>query len=151
MPDTSIAIIGPFELTGRPSNLLVRTQATVTNNWIYLDFDLVNVDSGERLSFGREVSYYRGVSGGESWSEGSRNDSALLPRIAAGRYVLRIFPTAPTAVNYTVTLRRDVTPRSLYGTVFVLLFLPPVLVSLRSKSFEVTRWAESDFPIIEVE
>ena len=42
------------------SNVEVATSASVTNDWIYLNYALINQDSGEAWDFGREVSFYSG-------------------------------------------------------------------------------------------
>jgi hypothetical protein len=147
-PDSSIFVVGPFELEGRPSNVQIKTRSDVDNNWLYLDMDLLNVDTGERRSIGREVSYYHGRDGGESWSEGSRSDGALLSSVPAGTYALRIFPSGPANVFYTVSVRRDVPPTLMYLMVFFLLLVPAVVSETKHYKFEIARWAESDFPMV---
>src|SRR6185436_7446417 len=49
-----------FELNGRPTNVMIRTNANVFNSWIYLSMALINDDTGRAYDFGREVSYYAG-------------------------------------------------------------------------------------------
>ena len=76
-------ITSVFELTGRPSNVVIRSKATVDNSWIYLNLALINEETGNGYDFGREISYYHGRDGGESWSEGSASDEAVLPSVPA--------------------------------------------------------------------
>jgi hypothetical protein len=147
-PDSSVAVLGPFELEGRPSNVQIKTRTNVSNTWFYIDVDLLNVDTGERFSVGREISYYHGRSGGESWSEGSRKDGALLSSIPAGRYALRIFPSGPSDVSYSVTIRRDVPPMMMYIAALFFVLVPMGFSEARRFKFEAARWAESDFPIV---
>ncbi len=137
----------PFEIGGHTSNVVVHSEADVSNNWIYLSFALINDETGQAYDFGREISYYFGVDGGESWSEGGRDDDAVLPAVPAGRYYLRIEPDGPASAQYTVKVTRDV-PRKLY-LFFALLALAigPALVAWRQWSFEVKRWSESDHPM----
>ena len=88
---------------------------------------LVNVETGEALDFGLELSYYAGVEDGEAWTEGSRDARELLPSVPPGKYVLRIEPEggdAGQAVPYTVRVRRDVT-RVWYPLLALLLLLVP--------------------------
>jgi hypothetical protein len=69
----------------------VRINSNTNNSWLYAEVDLVDAGSGESLGFvGREVSYYHGVEGGESWSEGSRKwrETYIVPK--GGRYKLRV-------------------------------------------------------------
>ena len=66
---------------------------------------LVLEETGAALDVGREVSYYHGVDSDGSWSEGSRDDNALIPAVPAGRWFLRIDPEGPLTGNpiaYTV-------------------------------------------------
>src|SRR5579872_4437827 len=100
-----------FELTGRPSQVRVDTTTSVNNNWIYLNYTLINDDTGQAYDFGREASYYSGYDSDGSWSEGSRNDSVMLPGIPAGHYYLRIEPEGERGhepVVYTVTVTQGV-------------------------------------------
>lgn len=143
--DSSVVVVGPFTLEGRTSNLSVDVQTAVANNWIYFDYALMDTGTGEVREFGREVSYYFGRSGGESWSEGSSSDRAMIPSVPAGEYMLRIAPEAPSQVGYEVELRRDVPVTLFYVGTFILLLLPPAFAVFRRQAFESQRWAESDY------
>ena len=135
----------PFALTGRASNVVVETTADIENKWIYFSLALINLDSGQAYDFGREVSYYHGVDGGESWSEGGRSDEAVLPNVPAGQYYLRIGPDSDAPpVNYVVRVSRDVPTLWFLPVALVALSLYPLIFWLRSRSFETQRWAESD-------
>jgi hypothetical protein len=137
-----------FELNGRTSNVVVRTNANVQNNWIYLSMALINDETGTAYDFGREIGYYSGRDSDGSWSEGRQSDEAVLSRIPSGRYYLRIEPEGTVSTAYTVRVFRDV-PRwwPLLVTLGVLMLVP--LISFwRSRSFEYQRWSESDHPIL---
>ncbi len=144
-----------FELKGHPSSVEVRTETTLENQWIYLNYALINEQTGRAWDFGREVSYYHGVDGGESWSEGSRNDSAVIPAVPPGRYYLRVEPETDTTtpasigrrIDYTIVVLRDVPSYLLLWLVVPLLLAPPVLRSVSSRSFEFARWQESDYAV----
>ena len=142
-----------FELKGRPSTVQVRTWAPVSNEWIYLNYALINQDTGQAWDFGREVSYYSGYDSDGSWSEGSRDDTVVLPSIPSGHYYLRIEPEVdPTvrAISYSVQVTRGVPVLGMYGVALVALLLPPLLISLRWYTFERSRWSESDHPPMQV-
>src|SRR5579862_2326777 len=81
-----------FDLKGRTSSVEVQTDADVSNQWIYLNYALINEDTGQAYDFGREVSYYSGTDSDGAWHEGARYDSVLLPSVPAGRYYLRVEP-----------------------------------------------------------
>jgi hypothetical protein len=109
---------------------------------------LINEQTGVALDFARELGYYFGVEGGESWSEGSQRGRMVLPTVAPGRYYLRVEPegnpTDRSPVDYSIHVRRDRPVWAFYGIALLLLGAPPLLVTLRHASFEHKRWSESD-------
>ena len=136
-----------FELKGHTSDVELTTSANVDNNWIYLNYALINQDTGHGYDFGREVSYYHGYDSDGSWSEGRSKDTAIVPSIPPGNYYLRVEPeSAPNhgTIRYTITVRRDVPQASFFGLGVLALLLPAALVTWRSLNFEHLRWAESD-------
>ena len=139
----------PFELSGRTSNVDVSLDSNLSNNWMLVNLALINEETGVALDFGRALEYYFGVEGGESWSEGSRRGSVVLPTVPAGRYYLRVEPEGDAAsraqVDYSLRVRRDRPALGFYGIALVLLFIPPLAVTLRHAAFEHQRWSQSDY------
>jgi len=136
-----------FELKGRPSSVEVSVNTDLSNNWAYFRFALINAGTGEAYDFGREVSYYFGRDSDGNWTEGGRNDSALIPSVPAGRYYLRVEPEMdPNAapVYYTLSVTRDVPSYAFFWIALPLLLIPPFFVTIRSAAFEGKRWQESD-------
>src|SRR5271168_654699 len=142
-----------FELKGRLSNVEVSTHADVSNNWIYLNYALINQDTGQAWDFGREVSYYYGRDSDGSWSEGSDHDSVVVPSVPAGHYYLRIEPESDPKhppVGYTVEVKRGVPVLGFFGIAFLALLIPAIVITWRSISFERACWSESDHPPIQI-
>jgi len=142
-----------FALGGGTSNVQVKTSAPVDNHWIYLNYALINQDTGQAWDFGREVSYYHGYDSDGSWSEGKRTDSVVIPSVPPGHYYLRIEPEVdPTlpATPYSVSVVRDVPVFGIYGIAFLALLVPVVIISFRAYTFERSRWSESDHPPMEL-
>ncbi len=139
-----------FDLKGHTSNVEVAVDTDLDNSWVYFGYSLINDSTGEAFDFGREVSRYSGVDSDGAWTEGSTNDSALIPSVPPGRYYLRVEPEGPAAryVNYTITIRRDVPNMIWFGLVLLLLLIPPIVVSFRSARFEGARWQESDYATV---
>jgi hypothetical protein len=140
-------VTNDFELTGHTSNVQVETSTDLDNHWVYLNYALINEDTGQAFDFGREVSYYHGYDSDGSWSEGGRNDKVAVPSVPAGRYYLRVEPEGDPGYGvtyYNVTVKRDVPQYSFYGIALLALLVPAVLLTWRSLSFEHMRWAESD-------
>jgi hypothetical protein len=136
-----------FEMEGRASPVKVETSANIDNKWIYINYTLVNDETGQTYDFGREVSYYHGYDDGESWTEGSPRDSVTLPAVPAGRYFLRIEPDGDVSlgnISYAVTVTRGAPTSVWFLIAMPLLLVPAIFASWRSISFEHRRWQESD-------
>ena len=133
-----------FELTGGNKNVEVGTHADIDNDWIYLNFALINDQTGQTFDFAREVSYYHDSDG----TEGSRNNSVVIPSVPGGRYYLRIEPEmspASHSARYEIFVRRDVPIFSFFWITGLLLLIPPIVMTYRRSKFEAARWRESDF------
>jgi hypothetical protein len=147
-PGAGGAFVTPaFELAGATANVVVETETTADNQWLYLDYALINEATGQTYDFGREVSYYSGRDSDGAWTEGSRGDRARIGAVPGGRYFLRVEPSGEAAgrtIGYTIRVRRDVPTVAYYLLALVALALPPVVGTLRSAGFETRRWAESD-------
>lgn len=140
-------VTNDFELTGHTSNVQVETSTDLDNHWVYLNYALINEDTGQAFDFGREVSYYHGYDSDGSWSEGGPNDKVAVPSVPSGRYYLRVEPEGDPGYGvtyYNITVKRDVPQYSFYGIALLALLVPAVLLTWRSLSFEHMRWAESD-------
>jgi len=142
---------GEFRV-GSTSNLTVRNRTNLTNTWVELTLTLVDKDTGQAYGATREISYYEGIDGGESWSEGSRDDEVVFKKVPPGTYYLTVdadLPTdRPAAASGTLEVVRDapVWSNLLLAIVFLVLF--PIYTRWRWASFEVRRWADSDHPKI---
>lgn len=151
-----------FTVSGSPANLEVTAESSgaLDNRWAFYRLTLINNDTNTALDFGIENSYYHGVDGGESWSEGNRTRSVTLPHVAAGNYYFRIEPESGTGEGperydpnapdpgrelfvYAISARRDVTQWSLFWWSTLFLLPIPLIQSVRSWSFESRRWAKS--------
>jgi hypothetical protein len=141
-----------FNLEGRTSTVKVTTDAMADNSWIYLNYALINQDTGQAWDFGREVSYYHGYDSDGAWTEGSTHDSVVIPTVPSGHYYLRIEPESDPKhpqIVYTVEVERGVPVFGFYGLAFFALLIPAVVMTWRSLSFERARWAESDHPPVQ--
>jgi len=134
-----------FDLAGRDSNIKLSIRTDLNNNWAYFGFALINEGTGQTFDFGREVSYYRDSDG----SEGSPNNSVVIPRVPSGKYYLRIEPEMDSkgyqSVRYEIDVRRDVPNYALFWIAALLLLIPPIYTTVRASGFESARWRESDY------
>lgn len=145
-PEKSV-VTSPFELKGHTSNVEVSLNTNLHNQWAYFSMALINAETDVALDFGREVAYYTGVDEDGAWREGSQTDTTYVPMVPPGQYYLRIEPeTDAGQFAYTVRVRRDVTRPSLLVFALLLLVLPIGWVWWAHRSFEQSRWMESDHP-----
>ncbi|MGB2972960.1 MAG: hypothetical protein WBD29_11440, partial [Candidatus Competibacter sp.] len=138
----------PFTLHGRASNLVIRTQTNLTNNWVYFDLALIERDTGASYAIGRELDYYQGVDEGERWSEGDAGDEAVLSAIPAGNYYLNVeaeLPPGSATVTSTFTVFRDVPGWTNFLLALLGLLVLPLGFRWRVWAYERARWAESDY------
>lgn len=76
----------PFEITESGTVCRADFESQVDNSWVYLDVAVLNEQDEALLDFSTEISYYHGYSGGESWSEGSRDDYVTFKLKEPGKY-----------------------------------------------------------------
>jgi hypothetical protein len=143
---TYVFFTPPFELEAN-QNTRVRLDVPLDNSWMYATVDLVHEASGELRSYGVELSYYHGIEGGESWSEGSQKDEHLFGAGRAGSHVLRLElqTPGPSSQRPVVSVAQDVFAFGQLGIVLLSLAVPGGLLALAQYVFERSRWAESDF------
>ena len=147
-----------FDLNGRTTSLEIAIKTDLVDNWAYFNFALINSSTGDAFDFGREVSYYRDSDD----NEGSPNSSVLIPSVPPGRYYLRVEPEMDTAgstprrgarpkyntMRYQLSLRHGVPSYAWFWIAGFLLLIPPIVHSIRARSFETRRWADSDYPAV---
>ena len=137
-----------FSLQSRARSLRVRHNTNVENNWLDLATTLVEKKTGEAYQGVQEISYYRGVDGGENWSEGSKDDAIAFRNIPPGDYYLTIEyelgKDRQDAVVDTVEVVRNPATWSNYVLVMIFLALFPLISRWRRNAFESRRWNESD-------
>ena len=139
-----------FTVSGKGSKVVVRNETSLANNWIGLDMTLVNKASGAAWPASREISYYYGNDGGESWSEGSRDDEVVFLDIPPGTYYLAVDPEmsteTPVPVRDTLEIKTGGAGWSNFVLLLIFLVAFPIFTRMRVASFETRRWMESDHP-----
>lgn len=140
----------PFRINESRKNLEIRMRAPVENTWLAVDGALVNEETGLTEAFELSTSYYHGVDGGESWSEGSRTASLYMSAVPPGTYTLRLVPQwegpTPPVRAFQIDLRVGIFRTTFVFLAIVGILIGPVIQWLRSSSFEGRRWADSMFP-----
>ena len=139
----------PFRV-GTGSVISMAIQAPRLNNsWIALNVALVNSRMEVVEEMEGDVSYYHGVEGGESWSEGSTSSTSHYKSPPPGSYQLLVKATCGSG-NVGRCLGEELAVRVHQGVVlsryFLLAFIFslcfPVFEFVRKQMFETRRWAE---------
>ena len=141
-----------FVLKSHAQALRLKHTTDIDNNWVEITSTLVEKNSGEAYQGAQEISYYRGVDEGESWSEGARDDAIVFKDIPAGTYYLNVEFDLGSDRNFvrdysivdTVEVTRNPVGWSNYVLVLILLSAFPLISRWRRNAFEAKRWEESD-------
>jgi len=118
----------------------VEYRTKVDNSWVWIDLGLLDDETDTEFGYtGKEVGYYHGVEGGESWSEGSRTGSQSMRTPPAGTYYLEgeLEYDRPTPVDVRVVVGQRL---SRYNIALALLFgILGLIPTLQWGSFEKRR------------
>lgn len=138
----------PFQIGSEPI-MGLKIEAPLNNSWMALQVALVNASDEVVNEMDAEISYYSGVEGGESWSEGSRSSTTYGKAPPAGTYKL-LFKAAAGSGNsgkargeaLQIALVQGVVLTRYFLGLFIFALLFPVFELLRKRMFETRRWAE---------
>ena len=147
-PGTGKVIVSPSFTLDHQTALQIDLTTTLNNQWLELPVSLVNEQTGQGFEFTKNIEFYNGVEGGESWTEGSRDADAVLSRVPAGRYHLNFYPfteAGPAAPDIAVKVTTDPPLWSNFFVVLLLLLIYPIWQYLRRASHETQRWNASDY------
>ena len=149
-PERQELITTPSFRLDKPVRSLQLTHTTdLDNNWIGMDLNLVEKNSGKAWLVQSEIAYWHGVDEGESWSEGSRERELVFHDLPAGDYYLAIDPEVskekPVSVVDRIRIVRDQAAWSSYFILLIFLSMFPLISRVRMSAFESQRWENADF------
>lgn len=135
-----------FRLDKYSQSLFFDLYCQVDNDWFVADFSLINEDDGTEYNFAKEIAYYSGYEGGESWTEGSRSASAYLSKIPAGNYHVNLYPEyGSRQYPFSMTIESDVPAWSNFFWFIVALLLFPAVYIIYQRWFDARRWRDSEY------
>lgn len=138
----------PFDLEAR-KKIDITVNTDIDNSWADFDIDVINADTNEEVeSVSLPIEYYHGVEDGESWSEGSKENTATLSSLPAGKYALRIEASwEKSNLPLSVELKVEQGGISVGNCIcaFILLLIIPAINLIRKSIFEQKRWSQSMF------
>ncbi len=134
--------VGPQRVMG------LKIAAPLNNSWLALQVALVNSADQVVQEMESDISYYQGVEGGESWSEGSRTSTTYGIAPPPGTYRL-LFKGAGGTGNagsagqerLQVALVQGVVLTRYFLAAFIITLLFPLFEIVRKRMFETRRWA----------
>jgi hypothetical protein len=137
----------PFEVKDVDRLVEAEFSSGVNNAWLWLEVSLLK-DGEPLFTTGKEISYYHGVEGGESWSEGSQSASLLFKVPEPGTYQLQL-----SAEGGGSSFQQGLSLRVAEGVLLLrwfLILLPLMLLAaiwplIRRGTLEARRWA----PVLE--
>ena len=136
-----------FTLENNWTALEIKLDAEVSNTWIGAEGFLINQNTGEQISFWKDVEYYSGTTDGESWTEGSKRSSIIVSSLDKGTYHILVSATKPSLGGPDLKVAWIKSP--FLTSNFFLFFFLGIAVMLATyfirSSFETKRWANSDF------
>lgn len=146
LKDQKLVATPVFELQGGTRSVEMTIHAPLQNDWFFGEFTLVNETDGTEYNFTKEVEYYSGYEGGESWSEGSTTGTAFLSQIPAGRYHINIYPEFSFSNNsFDIIVAHDVPVYTNFFFACIALLLFPAGFFLLKRYREQRRWKDSDY------
>lgn len=135
----------PFKLADAYGNVKLDLSSQVNNKWLSTDVVLVNEESGEEFKTETGVEYYSGYDG-EYWSEGSPSNSETISSVPGGLYHAEISAeTDMPEKTLRLDIRRNGSMVVNFIVTLILISLYPIWVFYRRRTFEVSRWENSDF------
>ncbi len=121
----------------------------LNNSWLSLNVALVNAKDEVVEEMEGDLSYYHGVEGGESWSEGSTSNTTYYKSPAPGTYRLLVKASCGSGnvgpcrgERLGVRVNQGVVLSRYFLTAFIISLLFPLFEIVRKRMFETRRWAE---------
>lgn len=138
----------PFTLTGGSAPLTISLESDVDNSWASVQVVLVNEKTNDEEYASKDIEYYHGYTGGENWSEGSRDNNFNLCGVKAGTYHLVVTPQKPPedVSNNTVRVAAEWNRPSPWNMVIPIIIMIILAIGFYylSINFENRRWADSN-------
>jgi Domain of unknown function (DUF4178) len=134
---------------GNDKIMAMRIDAPLNNSWLALDVALLDVDKSVVVGEADgEISYYQGVEGGESWSEGNRSTTNYFRAPPPGNYKLILKASAGSGLSrgargepLTIRIYQGGAVTRYFLVAFIITFLVPFFIISRKVLFEKQRWA----------
>lgn len=140
-----------FDVTDPDHLLGLYLQSNLRNSWASYDITVMK-DKQELFSLAKQISYYSGVEGGESWSEGSKSVKTYFKLPQAGKYNLYVSgeggmgERGNIAQNTPLQIRIDegVIVSRYFLWLLIIFSISAAMKKFRELMFEASRWSDED-------
>lgn len=130
-----------------PYFLNFQGQSNVSNDWVEIQFSLINEKTGTEKELSLGIEYYSGVDNGYSWSEGSTSNNAYLSGVESGRYHLKVTAIKPASnleANAYIKLETDSPWGWNYRAVVIPFGLLLIIMNIIHRQFNRVKLGEID-------
>tara|TARA_B110001454_G_scaffold28073_1_gene27468 strand:+ start:70672 stop:71922 length:1251 start_codon:yes stop_codon:yes gene_type:complete len=136
-----------FEILDRPGYIESELIAQVSNDWFETVIEAVDEESGEEYEFDQGVEYYWGSDSDGAWTEGSQKSDRRIAKLPPGKYHLNITTDSGSSnpVKFAVTISEGNISWGNFFFAILLVSIFPIYYFMRAKSFEKSRWSQSDY------
>lgn len=116
----------------------------VDNDWMEISVSLVNDKTGKTYEFTKAVEMYHGYEDGETWSEGSSEESGLFSGVPKGTYHLNIYPYSElkSVVDVRVAVEQNTIVYSNIIWMLLALLAYPLIQYMRKSAHNSYLWGE---------
>ncbi len=147
-------VTDPFKITQHHALCEVEYQADVNNSWMYVDVAVIDSEDRAVIEASADISYYYGVEGGESWSEGSKTVSSVFKLREPGEYRFLLQGQAGTGETpqnvkqagktLTITVYQGVVLARYFALCAIVGLIWASIEWFRRYHFESLRWGDGD-------
>jgi hypothetical protein len=140
-----------FTVTDAENLICLELSSPFNNSWGFFDV-VIKKDEEDIFSMAKEISYYSGGSGEDSWSEGSSDAGAFFRAPSPGRYSLSIYGQGgtgnrgqtPSRAPVVVSITEGVKVSRYYLILLVLCIAAWAVGWIAQRRFEAARWEDED-------
>jgi DNA-directed RNA polymerase subunit RPC12/RpoP len=146
--NTRTIITDQFNITENNCAVDFELHGNMNNSWLEAECTLVNETTGDQYYFTKALEYYFGFDGGESWSEGSMEESVTVNSVKKGRYHLNILLANNGTRSFNKLDIKIIENVPLYQNFLITLLcfiIFPVLIYYRRKIFDRKQWFNSNY------
>ncbi len=140
----------PFTVTNSKGLMSMDVHSPLSNAWADFDVSILDDDDNEIYLFSKNLSYYHGYEGGESWSEGTQSAKTYfkVPETGTYKFVINAeggqgeWASDLSKIGCTVTIKQGCKVSRYFLTLLASMLLFAGVAYLEKYFFERKRWED---------